>query len=86
MATGAVVPAALRATAGRARRWAVEQHVLVVGLLLVAAQATLRMVVGSGSYFWQDDFLHLDLAQTLGLSATTSSATTAAISRSGPTP
>lgn len=40
---------------------------LWVGLLLVAGQAALRAVVGAGSYFWQDDFLHLDLSRTLGL-------------------
>ncbi len=37
-------------------------------LLLVAGQVGLRWVLASGSWFWQDDFLHLALAHRLGLS------------------
>ena len=36
--------------------------------MLVAGQGVLRAVIATGSYYWQDDFLHLDLAYTMGLS------------------
>ena len=51
------------------RRLVVTHRVLLAGLVLVAAQVVVRAVVVSGSWFWQDDFLHLDLSRTLGLSA-----------------
>ena len=50
------------------RRWLTRHRVLLAGLLLVLGQAVLRVKVGAGSYFWQDDFLHLDLSRRLGLS------------------
>ncbi|WP_345271687.1 alpha-(1-_3)-arabinofuranosyltransferase domain-containing protein [Nocardioides nanhaiensis] len=52
----------------RAAAWLRARPTLLVGLALVGAQTALRAVVVSGSYFWQDDFLHLDLSRTLGLS------------------
>ena len=51
------------------RQWLTRHRVLLAGLLLVLGQAVLRVKVGAGSYFWQDDFLHLDLSRTLGLYA-----------------
>ncbi|WZH53934.1 MAG: hypothetical protein PIR53_08045 [Nocardioides alkalitolerans] len=39
-----------------------------VGLVLVGLQTLLRALTVPGSYFWQDDFRHLELARTLGLS------------------
>ncbi len=55
-------------------RWAavrsgVAKHaVLLAGTLLLAVQAVVRWQLAAGSWFWQDDFLHLDLSRTLGLS------------------
>ena len=64
-----VVPgrAAVAERLARVRSWARRHHVVLVGVLLVLGQTVLRAVIVSGSYFWQDDFLHLDLARTLGL-------------------
>lgn len=41
---------------------------LVGGLLLVALQTLVRAGIVYGSYFWHDDFLHLEMARRLGLS------------------
>jgi arabinofuranan 3-O-arabinosyltransferase len=57
----------VRAGWGRLRGWAPRHVVLLVGLVLVAGQAVLRTILASGSYYWPDDFLHLDLAETMGL-------------------
>jgi hypothetical protein len=57
----------VRARWSRLRGWTARHVVLLVGLVLVAGQAVLRTIVASGSYYWQDDFLHLDLAETMGL-------------------
>jgi arabinofuranan 3-O-arabinosyltransferase len=48
-------------------RWTRGNAVVLIALGLVAGQAVLRTVVASGSYYWQDDFGHLELAHTLGL-------------------
>ena len=47
------------------RRW---DPLLVVGGLLVLLQTGVRAVIVLGSFYWQDDFFHLDLARRLGLS------------------
>ena len=53
----------------RAFRQGLTTHrVLLAGLLLVLGQAVLRVKVGAGCTSGQDDFLHLDLSRTLGLS------------------
>lgn len=42
---------------------------LVGGLLLVALQTVVRTGVVFGSYYWHDDFLHLEMARRIGLSS-----------------
>ena len=42
--------------------------VTVAAVLLVALQAVVRLVVTLPSYFWQDDFIHLEAARREGLS------------------
>lgn len=41
---------------------------LVGGLLLILLQTIVRAPIVFGSYYWHDDFRHLQLARTLGLS------------------
>ncbi|MGY2067499.1 hypothetical protein [Blastococcus sp. SYSU DS0619] len=42
--------------------------VLLAGALLIAVQTVLRAAVAFPSYYWHDDFRHLELARSLGLS------------------
>ncbi len=42
--------------------------VLLCGVLLVALQTVVRAVVVLPSYYWQDDFIHMEAAGRLGLS------------------
>lgn len=42
---------------------------LVGGALLIALQTVVRTLVVLPSWYWQDDFVHLDLARRLGLTA-----------------
>ncbi|WP_340538754.1 alpha-(1-_3)-arabinofuranosyltransferase domain-containing protein [Nocardioides sp. GXZ039] len=42
--------------------------VVVAGLCLIVAQAVVRLAIAQGSYYWQDDFVHLDMAHRVGLS------------------
>ncbi|SOC50840.1 hypothetical protein SAMN05660748_3599 [Blastococcus aggregatus] len=48
----------------RARR----DPMLGVGVALILGQTVLRAVVVLGSYYWQDDFIHMEAAGRLGLS------------------
>jgi hypothetical protein len=43
-------------------------HVTMGALVLIGGQALLRLTIGLGSYFWQDDFIHLDRARAVGWS------------------
>jgi hypothetical protein len=55
-------------SAGRHRHLRPLAGITTGALLLIGGQALLRLTVGLGSYFWQDDFIHLDTARTLGWS------------------
>ncbi len=51
-------------------RWRLPHpdRITKVALVLVVGQAVFRSVLAAGSWFWQDDFLHLALADRSGLS------------------
>ncbi len=52
-----------RAVHALARNW-----VIVAAVGLIVGQAVVRSLVVAGSWWWQDDFIHLDSARRLGLS------------------
>ena len=60
-----MVGAVPEGTRARDRR---PEPVLLAGLLLIAAQTVARALVVLPSYYWQDDFVHMEAAGRLGLS------------------
>lgn len=64
VAWGRVLPDALRGSWS----WLRANPVVVAGVLLIVVQGVVRWWLADGSYYWQDDFVHLDLAHRTGLS------------------
>ena len=64
-----VSPRSPRRLSAETLRAVLARHrVVVAGLILVVMQGLVRLDIASGSYYWQDDFLHLTLARADGLS------------------